>query len=64
MDDLLREFLAETIESLAALDNDLVQLEKSADPAALQGIFRVFHTIKGTCGFFALPRLERIAHAA
>ena len=64
MDDLLSEFLAETIESLAALDGDLVQLEKSADAAALQSIFRVFHTIKGTCGFFELPRLERLAHAA
>ncbi len=64
MDDLLKEFLTETIESLAALDSALVQLEKSADPASLQSIFRVFHTIKGTCGFFALPRLERIAHAA
>ncbi len=41
-----------------------MQLEKSADPAALQSIFRVFHTIKGTCGFFDLPRLERLAHAA
>jgi len=64
MDDLLREFLAETIDSLAALDSDLVQLEKTADPAALQSIFRVFHTIKGTCGFFDLPRLERLAHAS
>ncbi|HUK60718.1 MAG TPA: hybrid sensor histidine kinase/response regulator [Stellaceae bacterium] len=64
MDDLLREFLAETVESLAALDSALIDLEKSADPAALQSIFRVFHTIKGTCGFFALPRLERVAHAA
>jgi len=64
MDDLLRDFLAETRESIAVLDADLVTLESNADPALLQQIFRLFHTIKGTCGFLALPRLEALAHAA
>src|SRR4029077_16867653 len=27
-------------------------------------IFRLLHTIKGTCGFLGLPRLEKVAHAA
>ena len=27
-------------------------------------IFRLVHTIKGTCGFLGLPRLETLAHAA
>ena len=26
--------------------------------------FRLVHTIKGTCGFLELPRLEALAHAA
>ncbi len=26
-------------------------------------IFRLVHTIKGTCGFLGLPRLEALAHA-
>ena len=30
----------------------------------LGNIFRLVHTIKGTCGFLGLPRLERLAHAA
>lgn len=65
MDDLLNEFLSETVESLARLDVDLVRLERAPeDPALLAGIFRVLHTLKGTCGFIGLPRLERIAHAA
>lgn len=64
MDDLLRDFLAETRESIAVLDADLVSLENSADPALLQSIFRLFHTIKGTCGFLGLPRLETLSHAA
>ncbi|MEW5702977.1 MAG: chemotaxis protein CheW [Pseudomonadota bacterium] len=65
MDDLLREFLTETAESLSELDADLVELEKNPnDPKLLSGIFRLVHTIKGTCGFLGLPRLERVAHAS
>lgn len=30
----------------------------------LGNIFRLVHTIKGTCGFLGLPRLEALAHAA
>ncbi len=29
----------------------------------LDNIFRLVHTIKGTCGFLGLPRLEALAHA-
>ncbi len=65
MDDLLADFLTETNESLAELDVALVKLERSpGDEATLALIFRLVHTIKGTCGFLGLPRLERVAHAA
>jgi len=30
----------------------------------LDNIFRLIHTIKGTCGFLNLPRLEALTHAA
>ncbi len=33
------------------------------DKATLNNIFRLVHTIKGTCGFIELPRLESLAHA-
>ncbi len=65
MDDLLREFLTETNESLAVLDNELIMLEQNPnDPSLLSNIFRTVHTIKGTCGFLGLPRLEKVAHAS
>jgi two-component system chemotaxis sensor kinase CheA len=65
MDDLLAEFLTETNESLSELDGALLRLERTPDHApTLQLIFRLVHTIKGTCGFLSLPRLERLAHAA
>jgi len=65
MDDLLPEFLTETNESLADLDLALMKLERGPDDkATLSLIFRLVHTIKGTCGFLGLPRLEHVAHAA
>jgi two-component system chemotaxis sensor kinase CheA len=65
MDNLLADFLTETNESLAELDIALVRLERAPDDSAtLSLIFRPVHTIKGTCGFLGLPRLERVAHAA
>jgi two-component system chemotaxis sensor kinase CheA len=65
MDDLLREFLTETTESLSLLDLELVKLEQNPnDPELLSNIFRIVHTIKGTCGFLGLPRLEAVAHAS
>jgi two-component system chemotaxis sensor kinase CheA len=65
MDDLLADFLTETNENLAELDVALLALERTpGDAGTLSLIFRMVHTIKGTCGFLGLPRLERVAHAA
>ena len=65
MDDLLKDFLTETAEMLAELDTALIRLEQSPDDAQTLGlIFRLVHTIKGTCGFLGLSRLEKVAHAS
>ncbi|MCD6073161.1 MAG: hybrid sensor histidine kinase/response regulator, partial [Rhodospirillales bacterium] len=64
MDDLLSEFLTETSENLSVLDLELVRFEQVPDDITILGnIFRLVHTIKGTCGFLGLPRLESVAHA-
>lgn len=64
MDDLLLEFLTETNESLDVVDAELVKFEQDPNNAEILGnIFRLVHTIKGTCGFLGLPRLESLAHA-
>ncbi|WP_026190435.1 hybrid sensor histidine kinase/response regulator [Methylobacterium sp. WSM2598] len=65
MDDLLREFLTETGEHLDTVDLELVRFEQDPNnQTILRNIFRLVHTIKGTCGFLGLPRLEALAHAA
>jgi two-component system, chemotaxis family, sensor kinase CheA len=67
MDDLelIHEFLIESNENLARLDQEIVELEQRPRDANLLGsVFRTFHTLKGTCGFLAFSKLERITHAA
>ncbi|MCJ2040501.1 hybrid sensor histidine kinase/response regulator [Methylobacterium sp. J-059] len=65
MDDLLREFLTESGEHLDTVDTELVRFEQDPNnETILRNIFRLVHTIKGTCGFLGLPRLEALAHAA
>ncbi len=64
MDDLLSEFITETLESVQSVDSQLVEFEKDPQNEAILGnIFRLVHTVKGTCGFLGLPRLESVAHA-
>src|ERR1700685_4504388 len=63
--DVISEFLVESYENLARLDQELVELEKRPkDAALLAGVFRTIHTIKGTCGFLAFSTLEKITHQA
>ena len=65
MDELLGEFLTETNEGLDQLDVELVRFEQDPNNAEmLNTIFRLVHTVKGTCGFLGLARLAKLAHAA
>ncbi len=60
---ILDEFLVECSEGLEQLDQQFVALEQDpTDESLLGSIFRSVHTIKGTCGFLGLPKLENVAH--
>jgi len=64
IDEIVKEFLVESYENLDLLDRAMVELEK--DPrhkASLDNVFRTIHTVKGTCGFLAFSRLEKLAHS-
>lgn len=65
VDDLTKEFLAESQEGLDRMERCLTELEsRPEDTGALVGeIFRAVHTIKGTTGFLGFDRLEKLAHA-
>ncbi|GIF24212.1 two-component system chemotaxis sensor kinase CheA [Actinoplanes tereljensis] len=61
--EIVAEFLLESHENLDQIDRDLVALEQEPDSRDLiSRIFRAIHTIKGTSGFLAFSRLEKLAH--
>ncbi|MEV0570151.1 Hpt domain-containing protein, partial [Dactylosporangium sp. NPDC050588] len=61
--DIVQEFLVESHENLDQLDRDLVALEAApGSRELLSSIFRTIHTIKGTSGFLAFNRLEKVTH--
>lgn len=63
VDEIVSEFLVESYENLDQLDRDLLALEESPnDKERLSSVFRSIHTIKGTSGFLAYPKLEKVAH--
>ncbi|HMG46049.1 MAG TPA: chemotaxis protein CheA [Allosphingosinicella sp.] len=65
MDELLNDFIAETRDMAQALSGAIVAWEaQPGDRERLDEIFRFVHTVKGNSGFFELPRLEQLSHAA
>jgi two-component system chemotaxis sensor kinase CheA len=65
VDDLINDFIAETREMLEALSGEIVAWEAMPDDRArLDEIFRFVHTVKGNSGFFDLPRIRALSHAA
>ncbi|MCG6143113.1 chemotaxis protein CheA [Leptospira bandrabouensis] len=68
-DDVL-EYLIEARETLENIEKELLHFEKSTldgsqvDRELLDTLFRHFHTIKGSSGFFGLTGIVKMAHAA
>src|SRR3954449_5977939 len=63
IDEIVAEFLVESHENLDQLDRDLLALEQNpGSRELLASVFRTIHTIKGTSGFLAFHKLEKITH--
>ena len=63
--DLLKEYIVECMDHIAAAEASLLDLEVNPDGTELiNTIFRAFHTIKGTSGFLGLDRIQKLAHLA
>ena len=64
MEEIVKEFLAESAEGLDRLERELVELEHDpTSPQRLAEIFRAVHTIKGSSGMLGYSKLESVAHA-
>ncbi len=63
--ELLKEFVVESQEHLADVENQLLTLESqgdSMDVALVNTVFRAVHSIKGAAGFLGLETLQGLAH--
>jgi two-component system chemotaxis sensor kinase CheA len=64
VDNLTKEFIAESVEGLERMERCLTELEtRPEDAELLAEIFRIVHTIKGTTGFLGHGHVEMLAHA-
>ncbi|GAA4656999.1 chemotaxis protein CheA [Kineococcus glutinatus] len=62
---LLVQFVAESADLLADVDDGLLRLEQDpGDRDLVNAVFRAAHTFKGSSGLFDLPELTRLTHAA
>jgi two-component system chemotaxis sensor kinase CheA len=60
---LIGEFLSESEEGLSRADQILMTIEDTeASADSINGLFRVFHTIKGVAGFLELFDIQSLAH--
>ncbi|MGB8296578.1 MAG: Hpt domain-containing protein, partial [Polyangia bacterium] len=60
---LIGEFLSESEEGLGRADQILMNVEQGgASAEAVNGLFRVFHTVKGVAGFLELTEITTLAH--
>jgi two-component system chemotaxis sensor kinase CheA len=63
---LLTEFVAESLQGLQSIEQDLLSLESDGggDVALVNRIFRAVHSIKGTGSYMGLEQLVRLSHLA
>ena len=64
--ELIEGFVMESLEGMAEIENDLLQIE--ADGAhvntdLVNRVFRAIHSIKGAAGFLSLKRIEELSHS-
>ena len=63
LDILVDEFVTESGECLGMAVDDVLSLERKPDPEAIDRIFRVAHTIKGTAGMLNFNTLSEFVHS-
>ena len=62
LQEIISEFITESVELVETAVGDLVGLEKEPSGQAINSVFRAVHTIKGTSGFLGFETLSGLAH--
>lgn len=64
-DDLIGEFVTESREHIADIEDDLIKIEadmENIDPEVINRVFRAAHSIKGSAKFLDLINIGELAH--
>lgn len=64
-DDLIDEFVTESKEHIADIEEDLIRIEtdrENVDPEVINRVFRAAHSIKGSAKFLDLTNIGDLAH--
>jgi len=64
-DDLIEEFVTESREHIADIEEDLIKIEadrENVDPEVINRVFRAAHSIKGSAKFLDLANIGDLAH--
>ena len=64
-DDLIDEFVTESKEHIADIEDDLIKIEadmEHVDPEVINRVFRAAHSIKGSSKFLDLNNIGDLAH--
>ena len=64
-DDLIEEFVTESREHIADIEEDLIKIEadrENVDPEVINRVFRAAHSIKGSAKFLDLSSIGDLAH--
>ncbi|TGK09043.1 chemotaxis protein CheA [Leptospira fletcheri] len=61
-ENLLKDFVAESLELLDVSEQTSLELEKEYMPEQVNTLFRAVHTIKGNSAIFDLPSISKVSH--
>ena len=64
-DELIEEFVTESREHIADIEEDLIKIEaemENVDPEVINRVFRAAHSIKGSAKFLDLANIGELAH--
>lgn len=64
--ELIADFVTESLEGMAEIETDLLQIESDGadvDTELVNRVFRSIHSIKGAAGFLMLDRIEKLSHS-
>ena len=61
--EILHSFVQESRDHLEDIEERLLRLEKTGDPAVIDEVFRSMHTMKGSSAFLGFDKIKELSHS-